>query len=201
MGDGSWWFTKCMNEGFKYARRFNPEYVLALNDDVEIKDDYLTNLIKTIHKVPQNSIVGSVSYTTNQPYKIINSGVKTIIQWRNKIVTYHPFLSEKNPNDLTGLKKTCLLPSRGTLIPYNVLETLRFYDERFIQYHSDSDFCLRATKKGFSIYISYDSPLFVNIISTSQSSSFINIPFIDFIRAFFSPYSRLYLPSMFLLSH
>ena len=36
-GDGTWWYTKSMNMGFKYAQSLKIDFVLTLNDDIEIK--------------------------------------------------------------------------------------------------------------------------------------------------------------------
>src|SRR5688572_11601688 len=44
-GTGNWWYTRSINEGFKYADRLRPDLILTLNDDIIVHDDYLLKLV------------------------------------------------------------------------------------------------------------------------------------------------------------
>ncbi len=192
-GNGNWWYTKSMNEGFKYAEKLNPDFVLTLNDDINIQKNYIAQLASAIEKTPVNTIIGSVSVTNSQPYKVIFSGIKQIIWWRMKLVRYHPMFSDIPVNTFTGIHESLVLPGRGTLIPYHVLKDVNYFDEKFVQYHSDFDFSLRARKKGYLSVISWDALIFSYPEKTNSSSSFINTPFIKFAKSFFNKYSRLFI--------
>ncbi|MBN2214925.1 MAG: glycosyltransferase family 2 protein [Bacteroidales bacterium] len=195
-GDGNWWFTRSMNEGFKYAQKFNPDYVLTFNDDLEIANDYIVSLTDAIPKNQTDVIIGSVSFTKEKPYRILSSGVKKFIPWRLKSYPYYPFLQEIDPKSIHGVHKTYMLPGRGLLISNNVLNLLNFFEERFVQYQSDSDFCLRAIKKKIPVFISWDAKVYVNTSKSSSTSSFIETSFYSFIKSFFNKYSRRYIPNM-----
>lgn len=69
-GNGNWWWTKSMNEGFKKACELKQNYVLILNDDIEIKPDYLSILLADYSTLPVNTILGSASISINLPHKI-----------------------------------------------------------------------------------------------------------------------------------
>lgn len=195
MGDGSWWYTKSMNEGFKFAEKLNPDYVLALNDDVEINRDYINNIISAYHSVENGSIIGSLCLSKSRPLLVVSSG--NIL--KNKVFGiykhYLPFLSKQHPKNLSGIKKTEILPGRGLLIPFSTLKALNYFDEKFVQYHSDGDFCLRAKKKDYSVYISWDALIFCHINMTSSNSSFKKQKANHFLLSFFNKYSRNYLPA------
>ena len=60
-GNGNWWYTKSMNEGFKHATRFNPDDVLTLNDDVVLAADYFEKLELLIYSLDEMTIVNSIS--------------------------------------------------------------------------------------------------------------------------------------------
>jgi GT2 family glycosyltransferase len=198
-GDGTWWYTKSMNEGFKYASKLNPDFVLTLNDDVELSKDYIENILNAYFNVEGGSIIGSLCISKDLPHRIMNSGNvlknKLFLIYKN----YLPFLSTQDDSELTGIKPTSILPGRGILIPFNTLLSLNFFDNRFIQYHSDGDFCLRASKKGFNIYISWDALIYGHLDLTSSDSSFRKQKFSNFIKSFFNKYSRNYLPAKALL--
>src|SRR5690606_30898205 len=64
-----------------------------------------------------------------------------------------------------------------------------------MQYHSDSDFCLRAVKKGYKVFINWDWKIFSHFKETSKSSTYIKKSFPEFVKSFFNPVTRNYLPS------
>jgi GT2 family glycosyltransferase len=193
-GTGDWWYTKSMNEGFKYAGKLKPDYALALNDDIEVSDDYINQLLDGVNKVKKNSIIGSVSFTYEKPHKIFTAGVKNINPCLKSIHYYRPFTVVETEM-LSGIHPTKVLPGRGMLIPFNILKKLDFFDETFIQYRSDYDFCLRAAKAGYSLYISWDAQIYSYEKKTSISSSFIRKSLLKFIGGFCNPYSRIYFPA------
>lgn len=194
-GDGNWWYTKSMNEGFKYAERLKADYVLTLNDDIEVEEDYIQQLINATLIVPENSIIGSLTLTIKKPRKIIGAGIKKIIKWKGSLVPYYKFLEPLGDKQLVGIYTSVVLPGRGMLIPCNILNKLNYFDESFKQYASDYDFCLRAQNKGYKVFISCNAKVYSHINMSSESSSFIKKPLYKFIKGFVNPYSRIYLPS------
>ena len=40
-GTGDWWYTRSINEGLAYIKNLNIDYVLTLNDDILLKNDFL----------------------------------------------------------------------------------------------------------------------------------------------------------------
>lgn len=188
-GKTSWWYTKCMNEGFKFVKQFEPEYILTLNDDVEFESDYLLNLIKALNTVGQDSIINSISIKNKFPNEVIFSGVFKINKWLRKYYHYIKPFSSISINELKGVHPTMIISGRGILIPFHILQELNYFDERFPQYGSDDDFGLRAIKKGYEIYISWDARIFEDITLTSKGTPFNKPSFKEFFFSFFNKYS------------
>jgi GT2 family glycosyltransferase len=110
-------------------------------------------------------------------------------------VKYHKQFQIVEPDLLSGIHETRVLPGRGMLIPFQALRAPNYFDEQFVQYASDSDFCYRAQKNGYGIYVSWDAKIFGYINETDKCSSFVTSTFPDFIRSFVNKYSRNYLKS------
>jgi len=189
-GDGNWWFTKSINEGFKYGLKLKPDFFLKLNDDVEIDSDYIQKLVSSYKKlnVP-NAILGSISYSYSDKNKIIFAGVSSYNKYLGKYKHYFKTGSIVNPDTLYGIHKSVELPARGSLIPTQIVKALKGYDESFIQYGSDTDFCFSATEKGYPIYISFDAQIYCHEKLTSEGSQFRNPSFLVFLKSLFSSYS------------
>ena len=194
-GDGSLWYTRSMNEGFKYALTYlEQDYILTLNDDVELSADYLDQVSKAAEKSNGRTIIGSLGVTISKPHQIVTSGNRIRNKWLHLYSSHIPFLKEVDPNRLQGLHPSVTLPGRGMLIPVNVLKALNCFDEKFKQYHSDGDFTLRALRAGYEVKISWDATVYVNLEKTSNTTSFLNKSLWVLIKSFYNPVSRNYLP-------
>jgi len=188
-GTGDWWYTKSMNEGFKYAEQFQPDYVLTLNDDVEIKKNYIESILKDTKQLEPYSIMGSVSYTISKPHRISFGGIYRFDYWRFKEHHYFPKYTPASPSSLSGIKPSVILPGRGILIPLKTLKKLNYFDENFVQYGSDTDFTLRAYREGIKVYISYSSIIFENEKLTSAGSAHNSPAFKEFTKSYFNKHS------------
>ncbi len=193
LGSGEWWYTRSINEGFRYVTKKDFDLVLIINDDCRIGNDYLQELIKAYGNVERGSIVGSISFSIEQPVRIIFSGIRQISWWRYKVKYYLDKGKIIDPESITGVKPTCSLPGRGMLIPTETLAKLGFFDESFIQYGSDSEFIFRATRRGINSYVSWDSKVFTYLGKTGKGSIHSREKFYTFIKNFFDPYSRIYI--------
>jgi GT2 family glycosyltransferase len=188
-GTGKWWYTRSVNEGFKFASRFQPDYFLTFNDDVEIYYNYIEKIKEAAAIAGKNCIINSVAINKDCPPKITFSGVKKFIRWNGRYVRYmHPF-TEVNLKNLTGIYSTEIVSGRGLLIPSNIVTELNFFDERFPQYGSDDDFGLRALKKGYKMFICYDSRIIENTKTTSAVIAYNKSTIPSFLKSFFDKYS------------
>lgn len=187
-GNSSWWWTKCMNEGFKKAIELGYEYVLILNDDIEIQPDYLKTLLNDYSTLPSNSILGSASISINKPHQIESAGTKQFIKWRLKFVPYFKGFKPMNEN-FRGIHKSWTLSGRGTLIPVSIFNQIGLYDEKLVQYGSDDEFCIRANLNNIPVYISWNALIYNNTQLTSKGSAFKKEGLPTLLKSFYNKYS------------
>jgi len=197
-GDGSWFYTKSINEGFKYALEYlNPDLFLTMNDDTEVGLNFIKNMLEGYDKTKQPSLIGAMSVTLQSPERVITSGSYLSNKLFGKVKNYIPIFSEVSGFQFNNeLKASQILPGRGMLIPKSALTDVGLFDEKFRQYHSDSDFCLRAKKKGFNVYTYWGAKVYVHHEMTGKGTSFKKESFPSFVKNFFNDTSRLYLPAM-----
>lgn len=163
-GNGEYYWTKSVNEGIKYYSTFGVKYLLLLNADCEINDNYIENFMILSQKLP-NSFLGPV-VTSLETGQIVYSAIR-----------FNYFLSKgkyykKLPDDynqIDDLKYTLsdVLYGRGLWLPQNLIDKIGEFDEKnFPQYASDSEYTLRAKKKGIELYTVLNNNL---ITSTNRS--------------------------------
>ncbi|MCU4173844.1 glycosyltransferase family 2 protein [Carboxylicivirga sp. N1Y90] len=188
-GDGSWWWTRSMNEGFKVALDEGADLIITLNNDVSFDENLIQNLIELNEQHP-DSLIGCLNLIHRKKPYVFFSGIKKNIWWKAKEVKYHKAFSLLEKDELKGLHHTTCLNGRGTLIPRAVFEKVGLLDElSFPQYASDYDFVLRASNYGFPAFITWDVAISSFIEETGEGKSFIDQSWLAFIRSFFNRYS------------
>ena len=68
-GDGNLWFTEGTNMGVRAALKYQPDYILMINDDAVFDADFLRYMVETAEKYPR-SVVGSLLLLWDMPHKL-----------------------------------------------------------------------------------------------------------------------------------
>jgi GT2 family glycosyltransferase len=151
-GDGNLWWTRSINMGVEYALAQAVDYIVTLNDDIVLKDNFMEKMIRRAKEHPQ-SLLGGVevdSITKTPTY-----GGK-IIDW--KLATNKSVLDGLTPDKWHGLHEVNHLPGRELLIPAEVFRKIGLFDAKnFPQTVADFDFTYRAYKAGYRIFCNYDA--------------------------------------------
>jgi GT2 family glycosyltransferase len=188
-GNGEWWWTRCMNAGFRKAIEMGLDAVLIMNDDVELRNDYIGKLLRDYRSLPAGSILGSASISVGEPHVIEASGTFAFNRVLLKFRPYHPGLQPLNDVSFKGVHPTYSLAGRGTLIPAETFGKIGFYDENLVQYGSDDEFVLRARRHGLPVFISWNARVYTHLYLTSAGTAYRKDRPGIFLKSFFSPYS------------
>lgn len=188
-GDGNWWWTKCMNEGFKRAMELDSDFVLVLNDDSIVKSDFIKLLLRDYESLNEECILGSASVSLSNPTLIESSGSYSFNRLRCRFNMYHKANTKLDSVDFYGIHPTFNLSGRGSLIPVSVLKSIGLFDEKLIQYGSDDEFALRARKNKIPVYISWNARVYNKTHLTSKGSAFLKGSLSVFAMSFFDRYS------------
>lgn len=147
------------NTGIKYALKNNFDRILLLNPDTIVVKDFLRPLGKLINSDKKIGIVAPVLIGKEGEKTIFALGAKVnLVLGRTK--HKHLIKKPKNPLEQELVSGCCMLVKK------EVFEKIGLLDERFFLYFEDSDFCLRAKKAGYKIYVEPKSFIFHK---TSQS--------------------------------
>jgi len=171
-GNGELWYTRSVNAGLKRAEDLKPDYFLTLNDDVFFDDNYLSHFLSLAAGQKGNFLIGSVSYTSSAPYRITFSGVEKVNPFTLKETNYYQKFSVVSPSTISGVKPSANLSGRGMFFPASLLTAIGYFDERFPQYGSDTDFSYRATKMKIPVLISFDARIFEFEKLTSKGAAY-----------------------------
>lgn len=187
-GDGNWWYTRSINEGIKKARRQNCNYILTLNDDLTFSSDYIDTIVADHLTAGPDSVIGSISLSATTPRQITFSGVARITRTL-KEYNYLPKFSPISEDNLSGLKPSLVLSGRGILYPMAIFDRFGLYDERLVQYSSETDFTYTISGHGIPVMISYNARVYENVRLTSDGAIYNNPSLRALLRSIRNKYS------------
>jgi GT2 family glycosyltransferase len=187
-GDGNWWYTRSVNEGIKKARELNCDYILTLNDDLTFSPDYIDTIVADHLTAGPDSIIGSISLSATTPRLITFSGVSRVTRTL-KEYNYLPKFCTVSEDNLSGVKASVVLSGRGILYPISIFDRFGLYDERLVQYSSETDFTYTASCNGIPVLISYNARVYENVQLTSAGAVYNNPSLRTLFRSFRNKYS------------
>jgi GT2 family glycosyltransferase len=195
-GDGNLWWAGATNKGIEYVlqkRKYDKtDFILTLNNDLEVPDDYLEKLVynSTIYK---KAILGSVSVDISAENHMDFCGIKWnefTGKYYSKARAYHYSYDELKRKE--QVIHSDMLPGRGTLIPIEVFSEVGLFDSiNFPQYAADEDFTLRAKRKGWDLLLPTNVYLKSYITHTGIDTTKIQFKVKYFKELFFSLRSPL----------
>lgn len=145
-------FAAANNIGIKKAISMNCDYVLVLNNDVEIAPSMIEKLLD----------YGKRGYVV-APLMFYHSN-KNIIWFGGGRINKHTGASEHlnmNKHDYGELipMECSFLTGCCMMIPVNVINTVGFFDESYFMYCEDNDYSIRLMNNGVPMIINTDAVL------------------------------------------
>ncbi len=155
-GDGNLWWTGGTNRCIEYilAHCRKGDFVLTLNNDLELKGNYLSAMVAAAAKHSE-AILTSASYDIQDPTHLLHPGAR--VNW----LTSKSRELDAGLFNHSGLAEITHAPGRGTLFPVKVFREIGLFDfEHLPHYGSDYDLTHRARRAGYRIFINYDACLY-----------------------------------------
>ncbi|MFL0249129.1 glycosyltransferase family 2 protein [Clostridium neuense] len=159
------------NFGINYALKNNAEFVLLLNNDTIVKDDFLNNMILTFIKETNAGIVGCKIMYHKEKNRIWYGGGK--IDWF-KFIGIHFGMKEFDNGQCDFEKEIDFMTGCCMLIKKDVFKKVGMLPEEYFMYFEDLDFCVRVKDFGYKILYNPKSVIYhkVGLSSGGEESQF-----------------------------
>ena len=132
-------FSGGCNTGIKETLKTGSEWVVLLNNDAWVENDFVTRL-----KANLSGLAGIAGIPLIEDGKTAYAG---------KIEWLKPTLSHIYKPDPLLLTTNYYVIGGGMVIYKNVFDKIGFFNEKYFLYFEDADFSLRALKAGFPVTI------------------------------------------------
>ena len=143
-------FSGGNNIGIRYAEQFNPKYFLLLNNDTEVKEDFLDVLVNTAELNPDAGLLCGKIYFYNSPDRIWYGGAKADFD----MCTHTHYKCQYNAidNDFSDrVEDIDFATGCMWLLPVSVVKKVGYLDEKFFLYCEDDEYCYRLIKNKYRI--------------------------------------------------
>ena len=157
-GNGKLLWGGAINLGINYIIKNHPndEWILLINNDLEVKKDYVDNLLK-IAKINYPAAVGSV--IKNKKNEIVSLGPKIDpFKLEVKEIYRKNLVFKKNI-----LKDVDALSGRGVIYPLkSIIEAKGINSKIFPHYYGDYSLSMKIKKKGYKLITSMEAIVFTD---------------------------------------
>lgn len=158
-GDGRLWWTGANVLGISDVmdRASEGDFVLLLNNDVSIDDDYVAELV-TCSEHLGRAIVGSTIVDDERRDRMV-AGLRLDRRLRVTEQTDTAVIRRSAYDDHVDV-----LPGRGTLVPLEVFQRIGTFDRRRLpHYGADYEFSIRARRAGFTLAVSHRAKVYAKL--------------------------------------
>ena len=142
-------FAAANNQGYYLAKKNKSDYLFLANDDIILKPDCLSHLIKTMAADKKTAAVQAKLLLYPQKDKINSFGNSTHYLG-------FAFCNYYKCQDNLGITKSFATPypsGAAVLIKMSALEQVGLFDERLFMYHEDVDLGWRLNLAGYKVLL------------------------------------------------
>ncbi|GIW39731.1 MAG: hypothetical protein KatS3mg076_0308 [Candidatus Binatia bacterium] len=136
------------NRGIEDALRQGADYVLLLNNDIEVHEDLLDELVATAETDPGIGAVGAKNLVLDQPELVW--GAYGMVTFRWSFVELHGY-RQPDGAEWSQVKDVDWVIGNGMMLRREAVERVGGFDENLFGYHEDVDWCIRARRAGFRV--------------------------------------------------
>ncbi|OGZ32266.1 MAG: hypothetical protein A2646_01595 [Candidatus Portnoybacteria bacterium RIFCSPHIGHO2_02_FULL_39_12] len=134
------------NVGIKYALKQGADYVLLLNNDTVVDEEFLKELVKAGESDKKIGLLGSKIYFYDEPKRIWFAGGKIS---PFLIKGAHLGLNEIDNGQYNRIRNVDYITGCCLLIKRKAIEKIGLLDEDYFLYYEDADWSWRAQKAGY----------------------------------------------------
>lgn len=152
-------YAKGNNFGLRYAKRYAPEFVCVINNDVHFTKETIYSLIDTYRILNKPAVISPVQYLPNNEQAKFPSllSLPSFISDAKHLLGLNTKFHEYVANtDMPNIQEVAIIPGAFLFIKYDVFEQIGFFDERTFLFCEERFLARKVKEYGFSNYLVLD---------------------------------------------
>jgi GT2 family glycosyltransferase len=147
-GDGNLWYTEGTNVGVRAALKYEPKYVLTINDDSVFDADFLRSMVETAETNPR-SVVGSLLILWDTPHKLF----QTAPVWNTWSGGWRHWFHQTVWTVPEKPWRVDLIVGNCVLVPTEAIKEVGLMDSKRYPNFGDAEYTPRLRRKGWQLLI------------------------------------------------
>lgn len=144
-------FAKGNNIGIEYAMKNGADYILLLNNDTSVEENFLSEMIHCCERHKDAGIIGCKILYNGQRDTIWYGGGEIDLK---RFYGFHYGEGQKDNSIYNEEKQITFTTGCVMLIPREVILKTGLLPEEYFMYYEDVDYCLKVQNMGYKIYYS-----------------------------------------------
>ncbi|MCE7698075.1 MAG: glycosyltransferase family 2 protein, partial [Methanobacterium paludis] len=162
-------FAEGNNIGIRFVLDYmNPDYILLLNNDTVVDENFLCELVEIGESNQFNGIIGPKTYYYHNPTVLQSTSIRLNVLKNKFIITGD---GEVDKGQCNSIMKTDYVPGSCILIKKIVLETVGLLNSDYFCYWEETELCFRAKKSGFNCIYSPKSCIWHKVSAAADSQT------------------------------
>lgn len=157
-------FAEGNNIGIRHALEHGADYVLLLNNDTKVDEEFLQQMVEVAEGDSNLGMVGPKIYHDDQPNLIWSAGGE-IDFWKGKIA--HRGLRQRNSENFDEIVEVDYLTGCALLVKKEAIEKVGLLDSSYYMYTEDADWCERTKRAGFKLFFAPGASVWHKLSSAS----------------------------------
>ncbi len=151
------------NLGMRWAAARGYDYLLVLNNDIEVAPSLLAEMVRVAEGSPEIGLVGPMGYYYWDRQRIWSAGGRIVFR---EAVTKERGQGELDRGQYDRDEELDYVNGCAMLVKRRVIEAVGLWDPIFHLSVEDADFCMRARAAGFRCWFAHRAKLW-HMVSTS----------------------------------
>jgi len=151
------------NQGFDLAYRLGAEWVLLLNNDTIVSEDFFDQIDLALAENHDYVILSPAIFYYSDPEILWHLGAYAI---PGTLLARNLYQKKKIPDNLPRIFPVDFVTTCAILIHKKVYQTIGLFDPQYIIYWEEVDFCHRAREAGYKIAILTQAKLWHKVSKT-----------------------------------
>ncbi len=150
-------------------RQAKGDYILLLNNDTEVKADFLEPLVKKFQNNPSIGAVSPKIYFHHTPNMLQFTGISEISKFTTRSTGWG--YGKMDVGQFDEDKKSFFAHGAAMMVPKSVIEKVGLMAEIYFLYYEEMDWGQRIRNAGYEIYYVHDSVIYhKESVSTGKES-------------------------------
>ena len=154
-------YAKGNNFGLRYIKKYNPEYVCIINNDVYFEMDTIEHLENQYKEIKDVAFLSPLQFLINQNHPLIFSDLCHIPTLKDDIISTLglcklPIHQYQNNCGYHNLQEVKIVPGAFLFVNYKLFESMDFFEERTFLFCEERFTAKKVEEAGLHSYLQLD---------------------------------------------